>query len=257
MSKATRAYLKEQHVIDEAQGTIDTVTAEQGHTDLFARHPSLQVPPLPTDAGARNPECLNAETGNRTMGKGKIAGSRSNVTVPSWRGYPKPNACSGASSQASAGSGGSPSLCTHSHTHSPVSDVLVRDEDGRPVVGLAAEHDANITGDTSNGVVEIVVPPDTKPSDHHPTSQDDDGDSWSDFCPHILHEPHAPVPIVIVNRPPTGSGPPSYWCCLCNVNSSIVGPGHYHIRQFPQNIAWLSAMRYAQKSVLMFVLPLF
>ncbi|KAH9968566.1 hypothetical protein BJV74DRAFT_784951 [Russula compacta] len=77
-----------------------------------------------------------------------------------------------------------------------------------------------------------VVPPDTKPSDHQPTSQDDDDDSWSDFRPHILHEPHAPVPIAVVNRPPTGR------------------PGHYHIRQFPQNIAWLSAMRYAQKSVL-------
>ena len=32
-----------------------------------------------------------------------------------------------------------------------------------------------------------------------------------------------------------------------------VGPGHYCVRQFPQDVAWLSAMRYAQKSVFMSV----
>jgi hypothetical protein len=35
-------------------------------------------------------------------------------------------------------------------------------------------------------------------------TQGSDGD-LGDFCPHILHEPHIPVPIAMVNRRPTGS----------------------------------------------------
>jgi hypothetical protein len=38
------------------------------------------------------------------------------------------------------------------------------------------------------------------------TSQGSDGD-LGDFCPHLLHEPHIPVPIAMVNRRPTGSEP--------------------------------------------------
>jgi phosphatidylserine/phosphatidylglycerophosphate/cardiolipin synthase-like enzyme len=63
------------------------------------------------------------------------------------------------------------------------------------------------------------------------TAQSSDDDFLDDFFPHILHEPHKPVPIAMVNRGPTGT------------------PGHYHVRQFPQNVAWLSAMHNAQKSV--------
>jgi hypothetical protein len=32
-----------------------------------------------------------------------------------------------------------------------------------------------------------------------------------------------------------------------------VGPGHYHVLQHPQDVAWLSAVRYAQKGVFMSV----
>ena len=35
-----------------------------------------------------------------------------------------------------------------------------------------------------------------------------------------------------------------------------VAPGHYHVNQYPQDVAWLSAMSYAKRSVFMFVLPL-
>ena len=38
-------------------------------------------------------------------------------------------------------------------------------------------------------------------------SQGDDGDIRSDFRPHLLHDPHQPVPIALVNRYPTGSRP--------------------------------------------------
>jgi hypothetical protein len=37
--------------------------------------------------------------------------------------------------------------------------------------------------------------------------QDSDDDFLGDFFPHILHEPHIPVPIAMVNRRPTGSKP--------------------------------------------------
>ncbi|KAH9976898.1 hypothetical protein BGW80DRAFT_1291289 [Lactifluus volemus] len=59
------------------------------------------------------------------------------------------------------------------------------------------------------------------------------GGTSSDFCPHILHKPHDPVPIAIVNRSPKGR------------------PGHYQVHKNPQDVAWLSAVRYAQKSVFM------
>ncbi|KAI0270588.1 hypothetical protein BC834DRAFT_1011250 [Gloeopeniophorella convolvens] len=63
------------------------------------------------------------------------------------------------------------------------------------------------------------------------TVRDGDGITLDDFRPHILHEPHGPVPIVMVNRNSTGT------------------PGHDHVHEVPQDVAWLSAFRYAQKSI--------
>ncbi|KAF7800300.1 hypothetical protein EIP86_011548 [Pleurotus ostreatoroseus] len=50
------------------------------------------------------------------------------------------------------------------------------------------------------------------------------------FQPFVLHEPHQPVPIAMVNRAPHGT------------------PGHADV-DVPQNVAWLAAIRLAQKSV--------
>ncbi|EIN06967.1 hypothetical protein PUNSTDRAFT_135667 [Punctularia strigosozonata HHB-11173 SS5] len=51
-----------------------------------------------------------------------------------------------------------------------------------------------------------------------------------DFKPHIIHEPHSPVPMAMVNRHPHGT------------------PGHEDV-DVPQNVAWLAGFRLAQKSV--------
>ncbi|TDL14124.1 hypothetical protein BD410DRAFT_797330 [Rickenella mellea] len=52
-----------------------------------------------------------------------------------------------------------------------------------------------------------------------------------DFKPYILHPEHKPVPIVMVNRNPKGM------------------PGHDDAEHVPQDVAWISALKYAQKSV--------
>ncbi|KAL5533428.1 hypothetical protein ACEPAF_5204 [Sanghuangporus sanghuang] len=59
----------------------------------------------------------------------------------------------------------------------------------------------------------------------------EDNDSLNDFQPHIMHSPHDPVPIAMVNRLPKGT------------------PGHESARNIPQNIAWLSLLKNARKSV--------
>lgn len=51
-----------------------------------------------------------------------------------------------------------------------------------------------------------------------------------EFLPYVLHKPHEPVPMALVNRRPHGT------------------PGHSDIRN-PQDAAWLAAFRYAEKHV--------
>ncbi|KAH9967378.1 hypothetical protein BC827DRAFT_587889 [Russula dissimulans] len=214
MSRATRAYLKEQHAINEAQrirpdsqpyGGTDSITSDQKRADLIVRHPSMKVPSLPIDADARDRRSFHSQTGDR---RSEIVESDSNVIVPSWWGdYAKPKANSSTQDPASVG-------C-----------------DGSPVVNSSEEQDGSIIDNTSNCAKDAATLPDTKPTGHQPTSQDDGGDAWSDFLPHILHDPHQPVPIAMVNRLPTGS------------------PGHWPVRRFPQDVAWLSAMCLAVRSV--------
>jgi len=53
-----------------------------------------------------------------------------------------------------------------------------------------------------------------------------------DFSPHIIHAPHDPFPIAMVNRKPRGS------IEYTDVNN-------------PQDIAWLAGLHYAKKKVFM------
>jgi len=213
MSRATRAYLKEQHAINEAQrirpdpyGGMDSITADQKRAELIVQHPSMNVPSLPIDADARDRR------------KSEII-ECSNVTVPSRGDYAKPNGNSSTRGQASVGPGGSPSSDTHTRSHSRASDSNMRDEGGRPVVNSSEEQDGSTIGNTSNCAKNAATLMDTKSTDHHPTSQDDGGDAWGDFRSHILHDPHQPVPIAMVNRHPTGSGPPF---CLCRSRKELI-----------------------------------
>ncbi|KDQ09583.1 hypothetical protein BOTBODRAFT_178962 [Botryobasidium botryosum FD-172 SS1] len=63
------------------------------------------------------------------------------------------------------------------------------------------------------------------------TTAPNDEASLDDFMPHIMHEPHDPVPIAMVNRHPQGKP--------CNTGEHTV----------PQDVAWLSALKNAQQSV--------
>lgn len=130
--------------------------------------------------------------------------SNSDMPMPSSRDSAKPNVNSSSHGQSLNGSAETHGLGIHTPSHSPAPEHPVHDEGGMPVVSSSKEHNK------------------------------DDGDirsRRSDFRPHLLHDPHQPVPIAIVNRCPTGM------------------PGHYQVGQYPQDIAWLSAMRYAKRSV--------
>jgi hypothetical protein len=59
------------------------------------------------------------------------------------------------------------------------------------------------SGSTSMGAGPL---PDMRAFDSQGPAQECGGeDMLRDFRPYILHEPHNPVPIVMVNRSPTGS----------------------------------------------------
>lgn len=70
------------------------------------------------------------------------------------------------------------------------------------------ERDESSSQDVDNGLVSS-----SKAAEHldpggvDSTSSGSDDDFLGDFFPHILHEPHIPVPIAMVNRRPTGSEP--------------------------------------------------
>ena len=202
MSQVTRAYLREQHAIDEAQGgqPEDTPAAEEKRVDLMVRHPSMRVPSFPDDVGAGRRRNLNSDTGDR--GPGEIAGKHPNVTGPSRRGSTWSSVNGSARSPASVESGGASSSGTHGRSHSSALDSPARHEDGGLVLNLSKEHDTSNADDTSNGAAGSTTPP------------ADGNETWDDFRPHILHDPHDPVPIAIVNRRPTGSKSSLPWSSI-------------------------------------------
>jgi hypothetical protein len=184
MSKATRVYLREQHAINKAQGDKDVPATEEKHVDLIFQHPSMRVPSFPDDLGMGLRRDSNSEIGEKQ-------------TVPScqWGGSAKLNDENSTRSPASAGSGDAPSTGTRGCSDSIPSNNRIRHEDGRPVDHSSREQDADMTNNASDGVADPMPLP------------GDGDDTWSDFRPHILHEPHQPVPIAFVNRWPTGREP--------------------------------------------------
>jgi hypothetical protein len=161
MSKATLVYLKERPVNSESQGSqsnprshnsIRVVTAEQKRTDPIPRHPSMQTPSLSTDPDAGYHKYCSPPTEDRR--RGETVGSHSDVTMPSWRVSPRPNANSSIRGQALNGSAGAPRPGVHTRSHSPAPDHPVRNEGGSdiPVVNSSNEHDVGITGN------EVTVP---------------------------------------------------------------------------------------------------
>lgn len=200
MSKATRVYLREQHAINKAQGDQpkDVSAAEEKHVDLIVQHPSMRVPSFPDDLGTGLRRDSNSEIGEKQ-------------TVPSWGGSAKLNDENSTRSPASAGSGDAPSTGTRGCSDSIPSNNRMRHEDGRPVNHSSREQDEGMTNNASDGATDPVPLP------------GDGDDTWSDFRPHILHEPHQPVPIALINRWPTGSEPRLSWCRLMQNELMVFG----------------------------------
>lgn len=76
------------------------------------------------------------------------------------------------------------------------------------------------------------------------------------FAPFVLHERHNPVPIVMVNRAAHGSTSVSLYSDMSSADIDnyviFLAPGHQDV-DVPQNVAWLSGIRLAQKSIYMCV----
>jgi hypothetical protein len=193
MSRATRAYLREQHVIDvinEAQGVgpEDAPEVEEKCIDLIVRHPSMRVPSFPNDVDVGRRKSLNSDRVDR--GPVEIAGSLPNLTEPLWTSSTRPSVNGRDRSPASLGSASSSG--TRGRFHSSALDNSARHEDRGPVFSLSRERETS-KNYTSNGAADYTTLP------------GDSNETWGDFCPHILHDPHDPVPIAVVNRWPTGS----------------------------------------------------
>ena len=77
------------------------------------------------------------------------------------------------------------------------------------------------------------------------------------FHPHILHKPHKPFPIAMVNRAPRGSA--LIFLFVLREKRSLIlrllfclaAPGHGDV-DVPQNAAWLAGFRLAQRNIFMY-----
>ncbi|KAI0295123.1 hypothetical protein B0F90DRAFT_1638400 [Multifurca ochricompacta] len=212
--KTTCAYLHEQHVGNKAQGiqpnargrpqrgsSVENVISSKCK-DFIVQHPNMQASDPSSSVDA--------------MGCGSLKSKPENLRDEILEKYPNMT-------------------------------PLLRMDSAKPIIDTNLQgqdtDDANANdsaqsgsgGSSDRSVLTILATAGTFTGSHSQSSdshvQGDDGSISRDFCPHILHEPHKPVPIAMVNRCPTGT------------------PGHYYVRQFPQDVAWLSAVRYAQKSV--------
>ena len=78
---------------------------------------------------------------------------------------------------------------------------------------MLEEREDSVSNSLSGGSTgsEAVTLLDTRRSDEAtaPLDGSSHDETSSNFCPHILHEPHQPVPIALVNRLPSGSEPSS------------------------------------------------
>ncbi|KAI0061253.1 hypothetical protein BV25DRAFT_770703 [Artomyces pyxidatus] len=216
-SKATRGFLREQQAINDnsqgqpegagqRRGSMDSETADKQRSQLIADHPNMKVP-------SHSQSDLTDQA--QSAPAGADGSARPGVQD---RGVP------GGSAPPPGDNAGSNPVALDDHTRDANVEIAASskaDDKGiteRRVSGRSggaagiAEH-----LNAGNIVLEATV--------------DDDDDLLSDFRPHILHEPHPPCPIAMVNRNPVGT------------------PGHDHVHKVPQDVAWLSALKYAQKSV--------
>ncbi|KAI0050745.1 hypothetical protein FA95DRAFT_1535710 [Auriscalpium vulgare] len=225
-SKHTRGFLRDQHAVNEAQEpggqagqtdaeqqtqggnperreSMDSSAADQRRSQLIADHPNMMVPHQSQSGESNNTVAQSQQNGTADSGN---APSQQQTTSPQL--------------DLNGSAAGSNPLALDDHTRTADADLA----------DAAKTEDHRIT-EGDNGAAEIARRLNIGKNDLAATVEDGDGSVLSDFRPHILHEPHAPCPIAMVNRNPTGT------------------PGHEDVMKVPQNVAWLSALKYAQKSV--------
>ncbi|KAH9952788.1 hypothetical protein BGW80DRAFT_1452006 [Lactifluus volemus] len=226
MSEATRSYFQGQRAGNEAQPNahsltqrcdrMNHVTADEERGDLISEHSSMQAP---------SPSS-RVNLGDRgEIGSG-LENQRSEMEEMHLNTAVLPNACANPRVT-------TPNVVgTNTASRPSESDNPGRDEDHAQANLLEKPDTCSIGVGSGSTSIEAGLLPDMRAFDGQGTAQEcGEEDMLSDFRPYILHEPHNPVPIAMVNRSPTGR------------------PGHYHVLQHPQDVAWLSAVRYAQKSV--------
>lgn len=204
--KATRACLQGQHAVDEAQGaqydtrgltqrcnSMDSVTIHQKRRDSI-QYPNVQLPSPCKNADAGVRETVDSVKEDR---RSELVEKHRNTTAPSYT--PLPNADTNARGQGTAHG-------TDTGSHPQGSDNLAQNEGGGQA-SVSEEHDASTSGliiGSDPTFTEAGRLPDTRKLDRRATVKDRNGDTLSGLHPYILHEPHKPVPIAIVNRSPTG-----------------------------------------------------
>jgi hypothetical protein len=277
-SKATCACLQGQPAVSEAQGSqpttrcltqpcssMDSATADQMRRDIIVEHPNMQAPSPRTSLKVE-------DHGNIENRRSRMVEKRWNMAMPPRAGFP--NVDTNARGQGTVHVGGdatSGSGRASNRLAATIPDAVNTSTSSRsPGPANLAQHegDARVSVPDIDPVgsdpTDMEAGPllDTiKTIDGRDTVKDGggDGDTLSGFLPHILHEPHEPVPIAIVNRSPTGSEHFPFLLTAYTLTPYLsclfwrVGPGHYHVRRNPQDVAWLSAVRYAQKNIFMSV----
>lgn len=227
MSKATLLYMKERPVNSESQ------------------------------TSQSNPRSHNSAGAVGKEQKRPDSRSNSDMPMPSSRDSAKPNVNTGSRGQLLDGSAEADRLGIHTPSHSPPPERPVHDEGGVAANSSAKEHNVDITG---NKVMALRARRQFRRQNklitgsNHRTTMGIFGATFAHIYYMIRTSPSQLRSSIDALQEVGLFRLYHYAKSLCLFRN--VAPGHYHVNQYPQDVAWLSAMRYAKRSVFMFVLPL-
>ncbi|KAH8114265.1 hypothetical protein DFH11DRAFT_1596856 [Phellopilus nigrolimitatus] len=208
------------HAVRTAVGHRPADGGPYGKDELVGAHPGMNVPNVGDSAtnadGEQHPDGVNSVNGNG-VDEAQLTARQDRPRQVDVQGSTTASQDTASSSpSASAPTSETPTDVPERHPSGP--ELLKTDYDGadagaaqRSRIAAITEH-LNATKFAGQG-----------------TAADDA--SLDSFCPHILHAPHAPVPIAMANRAPKGT------------------PGHEGIEDVPQDAAWLSAFKHAEKNI--------
>lgn len=219
MSTALRAHFREWDVFTKAQSMkfdaqpqpqltsgTSSVTADKRYRNAMSKPPQVRIPSTPESADARDHGNFDTSPEDYLYERDEVVES---VTVPSLKESLKANTNANGDVDSAFDYPKTPdslaptdSVGASAGPHSPASDSNSRNADN----GIASPSESpDSSAATKVGGSEIGGLQGA--GEVGSTTRDSDDDFLGDFCPHLLHEPHRPVPIAMVNRRPTGSEP--------------------------------------------------